>query len=98
MRNDSIRCIAQRIISDDPNNWRESLQKEIIGTTVLTDYTNKTYRIDDVDFTMSPRSTFKDMKGNEKTFAQYYQEKYNITIKDLNQFLLVSKCCSKYFF
>lgn len=41
---------------------------------------------------MTPRSTFKPTyTAEETTYADYYQNKYNINIKDLNQFLLISK-------
>lgn len=39
---------------------------------VLTDYNNKFYRIDDVDFSTSPESTFKTKSGNE-SFIDYYK-------------------------
>lgn len=57
---------------------------------MLTDYNNRTYRIDDVDFTKNPSHTF-ELKSKEKiSFAQYYKNKYNIILKDMKQPLLVS--------
>lgn len=49
MRKETILEIAKAIMKTS-RNWQEDLKKEIIGTTVLTDYTNKTYMIDDIDF------------------------------------------------
>lgn len=89
MRNESIYEIARGLMSK--GDWQDTLRKEIVGTTVLTDYTNKTYNIDDIDFTMSPLSTFKSAHGEESTFVEYYKNKYNITIKDHRQMLLVSR-------
>lgn len=49
MRKETILEIAKGIMKTS-KNWHEDLKKEVIGTTVLTDYTNKTYMIDDIDF------------------------------------------------
>lgn len=62
---------------------------EIIGTTVLTDYNNHTYRVDDVDFVSSPSSTFMQ-KGVQINYYDYYKNKYNLTIRDRLQPMLVS--------
>ena len=62
---------------------------KIIGTVVLTDYNNKTYRIDNVDWDKNPNSTF-DYRGEQKSFVEYYQ-RYNITIRDMDQPLLESR-------
>jgi len=32
---------------------------QLCGSTVITRYNNKTYKVDDIDFDMSPLSTFK---------------------------------------
>lgn len=47
----------------------------IAGCIVLTDYNNATYRVDDVDFDVTPRSTFEiKKKGNVKkvSYVDYY--------------------------
>lgn len=89
MRNETIYEIARTCMRD--KDWQDKLRREIIGTTVLTDYTNKTYNIDDIDFTMTPRSSFKSLSGDEQTFLDYYKNKYNISIKDERQMMLVSR-------
>lgn len=61
-----------------------------MGNVVLTQYNNKTYKIDDVDEDSTPRSTFMYNK-TEISFADYMKTKYDIKIRDLNQPLLVSK-------
>jgi aubergine len=93
MRKETIYDIARRYMNDGRlrEDWREVLKREVIGTTVLTDYTNKTYLIDDLDFSMTPRTTFRSSNGEEITYADYYKNKYQIHIKDENQFLLVSR-------
>lgn len=40
---------------------------------VLTDYNNKTYRVDDVDFKASPMSKFATTNG-EISYIEYYKK------------------------
>lgn len=56
----------------------------------MTDYNKKTYRVDDVSWQASPRSTFK-MRDENVTYMDYYQKKYNIRIQDAGQPLLISR-------
>uniref|UniRef100_T1GQW8 PAZ domain-containing protein n=1 Tax=Megaselia scalaris TaxID=36166 RepID=T1GQW8_MEGSC len=70
-------------------DFQESFKRQVIGSTVLTDYNNKTYRIDDVLFDKSAMDTFR-CKDVEKSFVDYYYEKYHIRIKDPRQPLLLT--------
>lgn len=51
----------------------------------------KTYRVEKIDFERNPESKFELKDGSEVSFAEYYQRQYNITIRDYNQPLLISK-------
>jgi aubergine-like protein len=73
------------------DNWQDNLKKEITGTTVLTDYTNKTYTVDGIDFSKTPRSTFQVGNGEMTSYAEYYLNKYGLKIDDKDQFLLISR-------
>lgn len=90
MRTETIYDIIQKIYREDRNNFKEALHSQVVGMTVLTDYTNKTYRIDEIDFDQTPSSTF-DTKEGKISFIDYYKNKYNIRIRDPNQPLLMSK-------
>lgn len=68
--------------------------KEMIGTTVLTDYNNKTYRVDDVDWKSSPEATF-ETKNGPVSFIDYYFKTYQIKIKDRKQPMLISKASAR---
>lgn len=37
---------------------KQEIMASLCGSTVITHYNRKTYRIDDIDFTMNPLSTF----------------------------------------
>ncbi|KAG8042448.1 hypothetical protein G9C98_005082 [Cotesia typhae] len=65
---------------------------EVIGVTVLTAYNNNTYRIDDIDFSKNPTSTFR-LKKNETliTYMDYYYNQYGIRINNKTQPLLVAR-------
>lgn len=74
---------------------QENFAHAVIGTVVLTDYNNNTYRIEDVDFLTTPSSTF-DLKKNEKiTYVDYYKKKYDIRISNLKQPMLVTRSKTK---
>lgn len=90
MRKESVLDMIKGIVREKGNlDWQVEFKKEILGRTVLTGYNNKTYKIDDVKFDMNPLSTF-DHKGNEKTFRDYFRERYGLTVRDEKQPMLVS--------
>lgn len=57
------------------------------GQTVITRYGKiKTYRIERVDFSQTPKSTFYHrLKAQKITYGQYYQECYNLKVTQWNQ-------------
>lgn len=57
---DLINDIKNRSRSNDP---REDIKKQIIGTTVMTVYNKRTYRVDDIDFTKSLKDSFAQEDG-----------------------------------
>lgn len=63
---------------------------EIVGTSVLTRYNNKTYRIDDIAWDKSPEYTFSK-NGEEISLIDYYKLHWNIEIEDRDQPLLVHR-------
>lgn len=71
MRIDTVYTMLRNLRRDGQFNI-DDFKRQIIGKTVLTPYNNRTYRIDDVDFDVTPRSTFK--KGDDDvTYQQYFQ-------------------------
>lgn len=62
------------------------------GATVVTNYgTFRTYKIEKIDQTKSPLSTFSnEKKGAEMTYLDYYKEAYGVTIKNTKQPLLLA--------
>ena len=64
--------------------------KELKGKTIYTFYNNKTYKIEGVDFSRSPKDTFL-MKNEVITLAKYYEKHYSKKIQDMSQPILQSK-------
>jgi hypothetical protein len=58
----SLLC-REEIICQNPKNYQHVVQKSIIGASVLTRYNNRMYRIDDIDWNKSPKSTFATHDG-----------------------------------
>jgi aubergine-like protein len=81
--------ILHTCLRDNYSDARDRFVKEVAGAVILTGYNNKTYRIDDVDWTKNPASTFP-YNGREISFIEYYREKYNLKINDPKQPLLIS--------
>ncbi|XP_065358505.1 protein aubergine [Calliphora vicina] len=82
-----------QILSDcsrDFQDFQTGFKQQVVGTVVLTDYNNKTYRVDDVDFKASPMSKFATKDG-EISYIEYYKKRYNIHIRDQNQPMLISR-------
>ncbi|XP_004412487.1 PREDICTED: piwi-like protein 4 [Odobenus rosmarus divergens] len=75
--------------------FTQTCEKQLLGLIVLTRYNNKTYRIDDIDWSVKPTHTFQKQDGTEVTYVDYYKQQYDITLSDLNQPVLVSLLKSK---
>ncbi|XP_059471970.1 piwi-like protein Siwi [Neocloeon triangulifer] len=76
-------------------DWQKNFCDSALGLVVLTDYNNKTYRIDDVDFKVSPRCKFSLREKGEISYAEYYTQRYGINIRVLDQPLLITKSKAK---
>lgn len=72
MRMETVYDIMGRIRREE-RDFTTVIAREVLGSTVLTDYTNKTYYIDDIDYTKKPSDTF-ERKNGPISFVQYYQE------------------------
>lgn len=49
------------------------------------------YKVDDIDWTQSPMSKFKLNDGTSMTYIEYYRTRYNISIQNRGQPLIVYK-------
>lgn len=53
-------------------NYKDDFMKLVADTLVLTDYNNKTYKIDDIDFDSNPETLFQTKNGMI-SFVNYYK-------------------------
>jgi hypothetical protein len=74
------------------NNKKNKFYEECKGKQGFTIYSERNIKIDDIDFELTPKTCFMTLpNGAKKSLVQYYQEKYNIQIKDHNQPLFCSE-------
>ncbi|XP_060643492.2 piwi-like protein 2 [Anolis sagrei] len=91
VRNDSVLDFMHSVYQQSQGKFQDECTKQLIGDIVLTRYNNKTYRIDDIDWNKTPKDSFTMSDGKETTFIDYYSKNYGITIKDLDQPLLIHR-------
>ncbi|XP_064461230.1 piwi-like protein 1 [Ornithodoros turicata] len=82
---DMLRTLATR-----GQNYKDEAIKSIVGCIVMTRYNNRTYRVDDIDWSKNPQHTFQ-MKEAQISYMQYYKQQYEKDITDPNQPLLVCR-------
>ncbi|XP_053312111.1 piwi-like protein 1 [Spea bombifrons] len=91
LRDETVHDLMSNIYATQGGQYfRDICTKELIGQIVLTKYNNRTYRIDEICWNMTPLSTFKKYDGTEISFVDYYQSQHNKTIRDLKQVLLAN--------
>ncbi|KAG5322548.1 AGO3 protein, partial [Pseudoatta argentina] len=90
MRTETVRDLIREIFQKSHYNYQDAVINEIVGTSVLTRYNNKTYRIDDVAFNKTPTDTFSK-NGEQISYIDYYKTNWNIQIEDVQQPLLVHR-------
>jgi aubergine-like protein len=78
---DLIMEIKNRGSRGDP---RDEIKKTLIGTTILTTYNKRTYKVDDIDFEKSPKDTFNQDDGSLVSYSEYFKNKYGREIEDIN--------------
>ncbi|GAA6088114.1 piwi-like protein 2 isoform X2 [Tachysurus ichikawai] len=91
LRSDSVLDIMNMIYQERRESFQDECTKEIIGSIVITRYNNRTYRIDDIEWSKSPKDSFTMSDGTEISFTEYYRKNYGITVKELDQPLLVHR-------
>lgn len=74
----------------NPQDFKATISKVLIGSTVLTLYNKKCYRIDEIEWDMSPSSSFSK-EGSNTDFKSYYTTRWGRDIKHEDQPLLKSR-------
>ncbi|RMB90953.1 hypothetical protein DUI87_32551 [Hirundo rustica rustica] len=91
IRSESVLSVMQTIHSQSQRTFQDECTKQLVGSVVMTRYNHRTYRVDDIDWDKTPKDTFTLASGQEITFVEYYSKTHGITIRELDQPLLVHK-------
>ncbi|OCT93257.1 piwi-like protein 4 [Xenopus laevis] len=96
LRNETVLGSMNALYSKVPKErFTDMCEKELLGLVVLTRYNNKTYRVDDIDWSTKPTDSFQKKDGSEITYIDYYSQQYDINITELQQPILVSTLKAK---
>lgn len=82
------------MVNRQRSNYKDHIAREIIGTSVLTRYNNRTYRIDDIAWDKTPKFVFSK-SGENITLIDYYKIQWNIEIEDSEQPLLIHRATER---
>jgi len=85
---DQIQEIHKRV-GGGPN-FHRSVEKALLGAIVITRYNNQTYRVDEIDWDKTPSDEFDGRNGEKMSYQKYYSEKYNKSIRDPKQPLIIT--------
>ncbi|XP_034834456.1 piwi-like protein Ago3 [Maniola hyperantus] len=94
LRTQSVLSLIKETLHTEGSNWKNALCEILVGSSVMTTYNKKLFRVDSIDDTMNPMSTFeKNEKGQmvQISFMEYYKKYYGIDIMDVKQPLLISR-------
>ena len=74
LRTDSVLDFIMDIKNKSRGDPISEIKKALIGTTILTSYNKRTYKVDDIDFEKSPKDSFlQDESGSETTYQEYFK-------------------------
>lgn len=72
-------------------NLKEAFEQELVGSIVMTQYNNRSYRIDEIDMTKKPTDRFTLSDGQELSYVEYIRQHWNVTIQDHGQPMIVHR-------
>ncbi|KAG9488574.1 hypothetical protein GDO78_004885 [Eleutherodactylus coqui] len=91
IRNDSVLDIMHLLYQQSRERFQDEVAKQLVGSIVITRYNNRTYRIDDIEWNKSPKDIFTMADGTNISFIDYYSKNYGITVKEVDQPLLIHR-------
>lgn len=66
-------CSRNVIYQESRESFQDECTKEFVGSIIITRYNNRTYRIDSVEWSKSPKDRFTLADGSVTTFVEYYR-------------------------
>ncbi|XP_029847819.1 piwi-like protein 1 [Ixodes scapularis] len=90
LRTENVLHLLGSLQQSARGSYKDEAIKAVVGSIVMTRYNNKTYRVDDIDWSKNPQQTFETRNG-PITYMKYYKDHYDKDIRDVNQPLLVCR-------
>lgn len=73
MRTETLLELLNQCYRESRDNFRQNFESQVIGMIVLTGFNNKTYRVTDVNFDITPKHTFETRDG-PISYIDYYKK------------------------
>ena len=89
LRTDTVRDVLTGLRKS--SSMKDDAEKALLGSSVITKYNNKNYKIDGIDFNDSPKGTFLKQTGQEMSYMDYYKQNYGVVVQDPNQPMLIHR-------
>ena len=74
-----LASVSSRLICSGCNRCLSS------SSACARSYNNRTYRVEDIDWDQRPGSQFALEDGSRVTYIDYYQQQYNLTVRDRDE-------------
>lgn len=84
MQSKSVLQIMTDMKKNNHGNLAENIKMALINKLIITSYNNRCYRIEDIDFQITPMSTFL-RDTTQVTYFDYFKQKYNYVLADKKQ-------------
>ncbi|XP_073961880.1 piwi-like protein Ago3 isoform X1 [Choristoneura fumiferana] len=94
LRTQSVLEFIKETVQTQGAKWKQAMTELLVGCSVMTTYNKKLFRVDSIDDTMTPKSTFEKKENGELikiSYIDYYKKSYGIDILDWNQPMLISR-------
>ncbi|EEC14103.1 Cniwi protein, putative, partial [Ixodes scapularis] len=86
LRTENVLHLLGSLQQSARGSYKDEAIKAVVGSIVMTRYNNKTYRVDDIDWSKNPQQTFETRNG-PITYMKYY--------KDVSLVLSLASCEGK---
>ncbi|KAL2711854.1 piwi-like protein Siwi isoform X1 [Vespula squamosa] len=88
---DTLLDIWERCKSSENVNPQILFYEKVKESVIITNHNNIMYRIKDVNFLLTPKDTFTNLKSKKvETYQDYYKDRYKISLRDSEQPMLLA--------
>jgi len=99
LRTENVFQQMREIRNNYPEDFQRKCEEEIVGAIVMTRYNRRTYKVNGIEWTKTPMSTFPSRRAKKEgedempliTFKEYFTHKHHAAININNQPMLIAK-------